>query len=131
MRVKHSTVCLFSPAFEGLYAIAALKQLIKPIWQIIDLLVVPTTGTAYRIAEVAADPFTLSTNLGYYTNFVNLLDLAALAIPNGFQTTGVPAGITLIAPPYTESYLIGIGSYFRNHCINQLESVNEPTPHMC
>jgi len=105
-------------AFEGIYAIATLKRQIQPIWQTIDVLVVPTTGTAYRIAEVEADPLTLNANLGYYTNFVNLLDLAAIAIPNGFQANGVPAGVTLIAPPYTESYLVSIGSFFHQHRIN-------------
>lgn len=114
-------------AFKGLYALATLKQQIQPIWQTIDVLVVPTTGTAYRIAEVEADPLALNANLGYYTNFVNLLDLAAIAIPNGFQSSGVPTGVTFVAPPYTESYLVGIGAVFHQHRLNQLSAVNQPT----
>ena len=97
-------------AFEGLYKVEALKRKIQPLWETIDFLVVPTTGTIYRINEVEAAPLELNANLGYYTNFVNLLDLCAIAIPNGFQSGGLPAGITLIAPPHSEAYLTAVGS---------------------
>ena len=50
----------------------------------------PTAGTIYRIAEMEADPIRLNANLGYYTNFMNLLDLAATAVPAGFQNDGLP-----------------------------------------
>lgn len=99
-------------AFEGLYAVETLKRTIQPLWQRIDCLVVPTTGTAYRIDEIKADPLNLNSNLGYYTNFVNLLDLSAIAIPNGFQSNGIPTGITMIAPAYSENYLTGLGASF-------------------
>ena len=99
-------------AFEGLYAVEDLKKKVNPLWDEIDCLVVPTTGTIYRIDEVEAEPLRLNANLGYYTNFVNLLDLCAIAIPIGFQSNGLPAGITLIAPPHREAYLIGLGGHF-------------------
>ncbi|MGD1899486.1 MAG: allophanate hydrolase [Phormidesmis sp.] len=103
-------------AFEGLYAVEVLKRKSQPLWDEIDFLVVPTTGTIYRIDEVEAEPLRLNANLGYYTNFVNLLDLCAIALPNGFQTNGLPSGITLIAPPHSESYLTKLGMAFRaNH----------------
>lgn len=107
-------------AFEGLYRLTALKRAVRSLWEQIDVFVVPTTGTAYRIDEIESNPIELNANLGYYTNFVNLLDLAALAVPNGFQSNGMPAGITLIAPPYTESYLTGIGSAFHRCRVKQL-----------
>ena len=99
-------------AFEGLYAVEALKRKSQPLWDEIDFLVVPTTGTIYRIDEVEAEPLRLNANLGYYTNFVNLLDLCAIAVPNGFQPNGLPAGITLIAPPYSEPYLTKLCTAF-------------------
>lgn len=99
-------------AFEGLYAVEALKRESLPLWDEIYFLVVPTTGTIYRIDEVEAEPLRLNANLGYYTNFVNLLDLCAIAVPNGFQPSGLPAGITLIAPPYSEPYLTKLGTAF-------------------
>ena len=99
-------------AFEGLYAVETLKRKVQPIWDKIDCLVVPTTGTIYRIDEVDAEPLKLNANLGYYTNFVNLLDLCAIALPNGFQANGLPSGVTFIAPPYSEPYLIQLGKAF-------------------
>ncbi len=99
-------------AFEGLYAVEALKRKTQFLWDDIDCLVVPTTGTIYRINEIEAEPLSLNANLGYYTNFVNLLDLCAIAIPNGFQSNGLPTGITFIAPPHSEPFLTGIGTTF-------------------
>lgn len=107
-------------AFEGLYAVEDLKQTIQPLWETIDCLVVPTTGTAYRIDEIAAEPLKLNANLGYYTNFVNLLDLCAIALPNGFQSNGIPTGITLIAPAYSEVYLTQLGAAFHHTSNSQL-----------
>ncbi|MEM8501666.1 MAG: allophanate hydrolase [Cyanobacteria bacterium P01_D01_bin.1] len=103
-------------AFEGLYAVEALKRKSQPLWDEIDFLVVPTAGTIYRINQVEAEPLKLNTNLGYYTNFVNLLDLCAIALPNGFQTDGLPTGITLISQPYSEPYLTGLGTAFCSMC---------------
>ena len=99
-------------AFEGLYAVETLKRKVQPIWDEIDCLVVPTTGTIYRIDEVEVEPLKLNANLGYYTNFVNLLDLCAIALPNGFQSNGLPSGVTFIAPPYSETYLLKLGQTF-------------------
>lgn len=106
--------------FEGLYAIAAIQRTLKALWDKIDALIVPTAGTAYRIAEVTANPIELNANLGYYTNFVNLLDLAAIAVPNGFQTNGLPTGITMISQPFTEAYLVELGSMFHQCRVKKL-----------
>ncbi|MEO0488416.1 MAG: allophanate hydrolase [Cyanobacteria bacterium J06659_2] len=107
-------------AFEGLYAVEQLKRTVYPLWDKIDCLVVPTTGTVYRIDEIEAEPVKLNANLGYYTNFVNLLDLAAIALPNGFQSNGIPTGVTFIAPPFSEAYLTGLGSAFHHASTLQL-----------
>ncbi|MGB3292824.1 MAG: allophanate hydrolase [Phormidesmis sp.] len=107
-------------AFAGLYAMEALKRKSQPLWEEIDCLVVPTAGTLYRIDEIEADPLRLNATLGYYTNFVNLLDLCAIAIPNGFQSNGLPSGITLIAPPHSENYLIALSSAFHRRHLPQL-----------
>ena len=101
--------------FCGWKRLATLVQQIAPVWRRIDLLLVPTTGTIYRIAEVEADPLVLNTTLGHYTNFANLLDLAAIAVPNGFQSNGLPAGVTLLAPPFHDSLLAAIGAAFQRH----------------
>jgi len=99
-------------AFQAQYKLAELKQITRPTWEQIDLLLLPTTGTIYTRAEVEADPIRLNTNLGYFTNFVNLMDLCALAIPSGFQKNGLPVGIQLIAPAGQESALIKLAEGF-------------------
>jgi allophanate hydrolase len=68
------------------------------MWAKVDLLAFPTTGTTYRVAEVLAAPIALNSNLGYYTNFVNLLDMAAVAVPAGSRSNATGFGITLIGP---------------------------------
>ncbi len=60
----------------------------------------PTTGTIYRIAEIEAEPIARNSTLGHYTNFTNLLDLLALAVPSGFNSNGSPTGATLVAPAF-------------------------------
>src|SRR5260221_10209981 len=67
-------------AFEAPYRLAALKRATAPVWHRIDTLALPTTGSLYTIAAVEADPIRLNANLGRYTNFVNLLELAAIAL---------------------------------------------------
>ncbi|WP_042693810.1 allophanate hydrolase, partial [Azospirillum sp. B506] len=96
---KHDAV----GCFRAMYRLEALRRDTAPVWDAIDLLAVPTTGTIYTVAEVMADPIALNTNLGTYTNFTNLLDLCGIAIPSGFQPDGRPAGLTLLAPAFREA----------------------------
>ena len=99
-------------AFEAAYCLEALRQRCAAAWERMDVLAVPTTGTIYTQDEVAAEPIAHNTRLGYYTNFVNLLDLAAVAVPAGFRADGLPAGITLIAPAMSDNALLALGSRF-------------------
>ena len=96
--------------FDHLYRLRALKQTCDAAWSGIDVLVTPTAGTVYRIDEMEADPIRLNSNLGYYTNFVNLLDLAATAVPAGFQSNGLPFGVTLVAPPHQDAPLLHLAA---------------------
>ena len=93
--------------FRAQYRLRALKRRADAVLAAVDCLVTPTAGTAYTVAEVEADPVRLNSNLGYYTNFMNLLDLSACAIPAGrLVSSGVPWGITLVAPPFAEEALL-------------------------
>ncbi|MGB3469378.1 MAG: allophanate hydrolase [Erythrobacter sp.] len=92
--------------FNGIYAMAALKRHADQMWDDIDLLAFPTTGTTYRVAELTVEPVALNSNLGRYTNFVNLLDMAALAIPAGARANGTGFGITLIGPAHSDHSLM-------------------------
>lgn len=84
--------------WNGIYRLAALKRGADAMWDAVDLLAFPTTGTTYRVAELLAAPVALNSNLGHYTNFVNLLDMAAVAVPAGSRANGTGFGITLIGP---------------------------------
>ena len=98
--------------FEAIYRLQHLQKRCAVVWDEIDVMAVPTAGTIYTHEEIAAEPIAHNTRLGYYTNFVNLLDLAAIAVPGGFRDDGLPAGITLIAPACTESSLLALGGQF-------------------
>jgi allophanate hydrolase len=106
---SHSAV----DAFRAMYRLDELKLAAQAAWDAVDLLLLPTTGTIYRIAEVQADPVALNTNLGYYTNFVNLMDLCALAIPAGLRpATGLPFGVSLIARAHADEALLDLAGRF-------------------
>ena len=96
-------------AFEGVYELAALVRAAEAQWEAMDAMLLPTTGTTYRIEEVLADPVTLNSNLGVYTNFVNLMDLSALAVPAGFRPDGLPFGVTLIGRAFDDGLLAALG----------------------
>jgi allophanate hydrolase len=82
-------------AFRAQYQLRQYQRMTQDLFSRYDLLMTPTTGTIYRIKEIEADPIELNNRLGYYTNFMNLLDLCAVAVPAGFQANGLPFGITL------------------------------------
>ncbi|WP_033924010.1 allophanate hydrolase [Sphingomonas sp. 35-24ZXX] len=92
--------------FNGIYRLAELKRHADTLWESIDMMVFPTTGTTYRVAELKAAPIALNSALGAYTNFVNLLDMAALAVPAGARANGTGFGITLIGPADTDLALL-------------------------
>jgi allophanate hydrolase len=94
--------------FESLYKLAALRRETAKVWSAFDAMVVPTIPRPYKVAEVVADPVALNSNLGTYTNFVNLLDLAAIAAPSSLRADGLPSSVTLIGPAGTDGFLAGL-----------------------
>jgi allophanate hydrolase len=103
-------------AFEAEYCLRELRRATEREWQRMDVLLLPTTGTTYTHEEIAGDPVRLNTNLGYYTNFVNLLDLAAVAVPAGFRPNGLPFGISFIGPAFSDEALLALADrYHRVH----------------
>lgn len=96
-------------AYDTLYQLQAFKRQASQTWDSVDVILTPTTGTIYTIAEVEADPIQTNSNLGYYTNFMNLLDLSAIALPAGTMANGLPFGITLCAPAFHDEALAALG----------------------
>ena len=97
-------------AFEAFYRLADQKRKTSRVWSEFDAMVVPTAPRLYTIAEVEADPIRLNSRLGTYTNFVNLLDLCAIAVPSGTRGDGLPSSVTLIAPARADGVIAGVAA---------------------
>tara|TARA_R110001592_G_scaffold362757_1_gene678069 strand:- start:3009 stop:4817 length:1809 start_codon:yes stop_codon:yes gene_type:complete len=96
--------------FSAQYALQAFKQKSDTLLKQADVFVTPTAGTCYSIEEVVAKPIALNSNLGYYTNFMNLLDLSAVATPTGFLDSKVGFGITLFSTAMKDKYLLSLSA---------------------
>jgi len=94
--------------FDAAYALEALRRKTAPVWEQVDFLLLPTAPTHYTIAQMKQAPVELNSRLGYYTNFVNLLDLAAVALPAGLKPDGLPFGVSLIGKAFTDEGLLQI-----------------------
>jgi allophanate hydrolase len=94
--------------FAAFYRLAALTRAAETEWAKIDVLLLPPTGTTYTIEALLADPITLNSNLGLYTNFANLMDLSAIAVPGGFRPNGLPFGVTLIGRLFEDRKIAGL-----------------------
>jgi allophanate hydrolase len=96
-------------AYRGEYLRAELSRKISESLSACDALVVPTTPTIRSLAEMREQPVLFNNQFGYYTNFANLADLSALALPAGLRDDGLPAGITLLAPAWHDQALAAFG----------------------
>ncbi|MGJ7536728.1 MULTISPECIES: allophanate hydrolase [unclassified Variovorax] len=100
--------------FEAQTRLRAIAQQVEPMWRDIDVLLVPTAPTHYTREQMRADPVVLNRNLGAYTNFVNLLDYAALSVPSSLRPDGLPFGITLIGPCGSDLALADLGQRYHH-----------------
>ena len=96
--------------FKAQYRLQELKRQAAATWQSCDMIVMPSAGGHHTIAAMQADPIRLNTQLGYYTNFVNLMDLSAIAVPAGMQPDGLPFGVTLCAPTFADHQLMALAA---------------------
>jgi amidase/allophanate hydrolase len=95
-------------AFRALHRLARLRRTSETILDGIDALVVPTAPRPILLEDMQRDPIALNTCLGHYSYFANLLDLCAVAIPNGILPNGVPMGVTLLAPAWSDRTLLAL-----------------------
>ncbi|GGL31907.1 allophanate hydrolase [Caulobacter rhizosphaerae] len=99
-------------AFRGLYALEGHRRAAEAIWDVADVLFLPTTPTICTVKALKAEPLALNANLGLYTNFVNLLDLSALAVPAGFRADGTGFGVTLVGPAFADRALLDLAARY-------------------
>ena len=95
-------------AFKAYYRIKELRISTRATWSEVDAIFVPTAPTIYRVDEVLKDPAATNGRLSHYTNFVNLLDLCAVAVPSGFTANRLPVGATFIAPAFHDRGVIAV-----------------------
>jgi allophanate hydrolase len=107
-----------------------LGQQAEPMWADIDLLVVPTAPTHYTIAQMQNDPVALNRNLGTHTNFVNLLDYAALSVPSSMRSDGLPFGITFVGRCASDWQLAQLGQRYHHATGLTQGATGRPLPPM-
>jgi len=96
-------------AFRSQYRLAEYKRICDDLLSDLDFVLTPTAGTIYTLSQVEAEPIRLNSNLGHYTNFMNLLDYAAVAVPAGLGDKGLPYGVTLFGPAFADAALAHYG----------------------
>ncbi|HVU05586.1 MAG TPA: allophanate hydrolase [Polyangiaceae bacterium] len=113
-------------AYEGLYALADARRRTMPEWEKMDVLFLPTAPTIYPIAEILADPIAKNARLGFYTQFANLLDLTAVAVPAGERADGIPFGVSFIGPAFSDSELLALAERFGESSARDLGGLDVP-----
>jgi allophanate hydrolase len=115
-------------AFDAFHRVAEARRMAEKLFAEYDALLLPTTPFCPSLAEVAADPVGVNSRLGIYTNFVNLCDLAAIAVPNGFDSQGLPIGVTLIGPAWSEGRLAAIADMIHRTHVNHVGATRHSLP---
>lgn len=113
-------------AFSAQYRLQALAQKALAELNKADAIVTPTAGSLYKVNEVLANPIQLNSNLGYYTNFMNLLDCAAVAVPSGFYDCGVGFGVTLFSRAFSDKRLLSMAAALEQHNSLTLGATGRP-----
>ncbi len=115
-------------AFAAEAALRLARRRVDRVWTEVDCLALPTAPTHPKIADVEREPLRLNSALGLYTTFVNLLDLAALAVPVGFRADGIPTGLTLMGPWGADGDLAAIGSALHRATSSRIGATDWPIP---
>jgi allophanate hydrolase len=116
--------------FRAMYQLQEYKAQCDALLETLDCVLTPTCPRPVTLAELAAEPVQRNADLGYYTNFMNLLDYAAVNVPVGFLANGLPSGVTLFGRVFTDQYLLGVADAFQR--VQPLPLVGGACwPHLC
>lgn len=94
--------------FQAQYRLQQLTAICDRIMAEVDCVLTPAYPRPVTLAELHAEPVKRNSDLGYYTNFMNMLDFAAVAVPAGFMANGLPWGVTLFGRVFTDQYLLSL-----------------------
>ncbi|EPJ87319.1 allophanate hydrolase [Pseudomonas sp. CFII68] len=115
--------------FRARYRLQALKAQCDRAMDTLDCVLTPTIGRPVTLAELAAEPVLRNSELGYYTNFMNLLDYAAVAVPSAFMGNGLPWGVTLFGRAFTDQYLLSVADALQRQQDKALPAPANPARH--
>ena len=110
-------------AFRALQTLQDLRARVAQLWTSMDVMIVPTIGTTFTVAEVIADPIACNTKLGHYTHFGNLLDLTAIAVPVGHTEDGRPVSLMVIGPALADDTILEVAA----RLLEEQRTVSPPT----
>jgi allophanate hydrolase len=128
--ICHAESLSAADAFRGIYRLQELKRVADAVLSDIDLLCVPTIPTFYSVADLEADPVTPNSNLGTYTNFVNLLDMCGIAVPTDPREDGRPGSVTLLARAGQDALTASVARSFEGGTARNLGATSHAAPDM-
>ena len=126
--ISHAEKMSATDVFRGIYRLAELKRLAEPFLSSLDALCVPTIPTFYTVTELESDPVTPNSNLGTYTNFVNLLDMCGIAVPTAARSDGLPGSVTLLAKAGMDATVASLARCFEFDCKRNLGATRFALP---
>ncbi|MGQ7792037.1 allophanate hydrolase [Faunimonas sp. B44] len=117
-------------AYRGQYRLLACRRAAEAEWTKADLLMLPTAPDIPTVDAMRADPVALNARLGLYTNFANLMGLAAISVPAGFTGKGLPFGVTLFGPGDSDEALAPFAHamHAAAHCGSGIDRAKRPGP---
>lgn len=119
---------LAADLFRAMYRLHDLKRRCDDALANVDALLTPTAGRCFSIEEMLAEPVRRNSELGYYMNFMNLLDMAAIAVPTAFTAAGLPFGVTLGAPAFADRRLLSIANRLQQSFKLDMGATRQPLP---
>lgn len=112
-------------AFAAQYRLQALKRSADTMMGQVDVMITPTTPGIYTLAELEAEPISRNSRLGIYTNFMNLLDYSAVAVPGGYLANGLPLGCTLFADAFQDEALLSLAARLHPQAVDQVGALTD------
>ena len=114
--------------FKSLYQLQTYKKIADKQLSNVDFILTPTAGTHYTQAQVSSDPIGLNSNLGFYTNYMNLLDYSCIACPAKITDNGLPFGISLVGKAFDDTKLTSIAKLWMEQTAETIGATNWPYP---
>jgi allophanate hydrolase len=115
-------------AFDAFHRVAEARRAATALFRRYDALLLPTVPFCPTLADVAADPIGVNSRLGMFTNFVNLCDLAAIEVPAGFDGNGMPIGVTLVGPAWSEGRLAALADRIHRASVDRVGVTRKALP---